>query len=458
MVDRQATLAPARERSAERVSSIQTLPRTASPLCDECGTTPTRRRSLVSREILAFAAIALMARLVACFWMDAPGMLPAAAYEHGTIARSIVEGRGFSFHFYGPPGQVVPTSQQAPLMAGLLAGAYALLGTETRAAFWLVLVIQSVVGSWATWHLMRVTEAMFSTRRITWLAGMMASLGPAFVVAPTMVQAVTWNMLALAMMADGWWIVRRSPSSLGGITLVAIGNILAWHVDPIMAIAGALLIIASACGSWKRSSVAIVSPLILVGILPWTMRNIDMHGRFMLVKDSFAYVFWQGNTLASHGTDKLPSPTERLSVDTTMPLAFREHLASLPTEVQRMDAFGPLIVEEFSRRPAQYVEKSLLRARQWIFFDETNPKSRSLLYRVSYIGLILLAGVGAWHRRLLWREDLPLLIPIIVMTLFSVLVITSARFRLPAEFLLVPFAASGAGWLTDGMRRRKILT
>jgi hypothetical protein len=398
--------------------------------------------------LAAIFSISLLVRIVAAWWIDAPSTLPASAYEHGSIARYIMEGKGFSFHFYGPPGEVVPTSQQAPLMAGLLAGAYQLLGTETRSAFWAVIVVHSLVGAWASIHLVRATHTLFASGSASFWAGVLACFGPAWVIAPSYVQAVTFNLLALGMMIDGTLLLHRQNQVRLGILLVLMGNVLAWHVDPIIAVAGLSLLALSMKLGMRRRQVVVIALSLSLAVLPWTIRNVIVHGRPVLIKDSFWYVFWQGNTLASHGTDKLLVSADRsrasaISVDQTMPHGFRDYLAMLPNEVDRMNAFGPLIQRELSSRPWQYLQKMSLRARQWIAFDETNPRSRSRIYQASYLILISLASVGIWCRRGDIRQDVVLWIPLGVMTLFAIFVITSARFRIPAEFLLIPYASLG---------------
>jgi hypothetical protein len=399
--------------------------------------------------------VALAVRLLAVWFLDAPASLPASAYEHGSIARYLVDGEGFVFHFYGTPGQRVPTSQQAPLMATLLAGSYLLCGTESLAAFWLALAVQCAAGAWGVVHLVRATHGMFDSKTIAGIAGVMASLGPAWVIASCHVQAVTWNLLAVAMMLDGAvTLSRRSHRSIG-MVLLAGGNLLAWHVDPIVAAAGLVLIVYVARHA-PFSDVACCCLVVALGVAPWTIRNTLVHGRMTFIKDSFWYVFWQGNTAASHGTDKL-LPTEhaqgsstrgltsgRHSVDETMPEDLRARLPTLASEIERMDAFGQVIRSELARRPLQYFEKLALRLRQWLWFDETNLRSDSLVYRFSYVGLCGLAMAG-WLTRPRSCPDGPIWILLGVMTLFAVLIITSARFRIPAEFLLIPWAAWGAG-------------
>src|SRR5205814_4446229 len=43
----------------------------------------------------------------------------------------------------------------------------------------------------------------------------------------------------------------------------------------------------------------------LMGVCPWLVRNVQVHGEFVAVKSTFGYAFWQGNCALSEGTDKV---------------------------------------------------------------------------------------------------------------------------------------------------------
>lgn len=422
--------------------------------------------SYTHRDLLVMVllgSLAFASRWAAIHLLHAPDSLPVSAYEHGSIARNLVEGRGFVFEFYGPPGAPVPTSHQAPLVSYVLALGYVLFGTETPASFWFVLLVQAAVASFSVIALSQAARLASGRPMVGYTTGLLMAVYPPLVVSVCHVQAVTWNLAALTFLLWGWFEIRQN-SSQRGIPLFVAGSLVAWHADPILGGVSVLMLLALLLPPKPtlRSSV-IATVLIAVGLAPWITRNYLVHGQFVAMKDSFWYVFWQGNTAASHGTDKLPISREdrrevrgisvkkaveqaqhvrekAVSVDSTLPEHARRELLNMPREIDRMSVFRSLILAELSARPVQYVEKCILRLRQWAWFDETNPRSYVFAYRVSYVSLLFIAAVGLFIERRRWKNWAPFFVAASGLTMLHVLVITSARFRLPIELLLIPFA------------------
>jgi hypothetical protein len=300
-------------------------------------------------------------------------------------------------------------------------------------------------------------------QRVAIAAGAVAALYPPFVVASLHIQALPWNLLWMALLFAGSG--RMGLRERGGASIFVVGSSGGLYTDPILAVVvGTLLfIVALPRGQWRRCLG--VGALIALSVSPWIARNYQVHGRFEFIKNSFPYVFWQGNTLLSAGTDKLlVEDSDRQRVRSAglatiageldgarkrsrsindVALTERDliELAALPDETARMDWFGKRIRAELLAHPWHYPRMCLVRLRQWVWFDETNPKSVALPYRVSY--LIFAAGAAAGIA-MSWRRVWPYLSAGIALTLVHVVVITSARFRIGFELTLVPAFCQGA--------------
>lgn len=414
---------------------------------------------------------ALMVRFVALLVLSSASTgIENAHHEHASIAKSLATGNGFRFNFFGSLDAPSLTSIEAPLVPGLLAACYFLFGVESREALWAMLFLQIGVSSLTVvllwWLAFRITDS----RGIAWGTGVLAMVYPPMIVSGLHIQAVSWNLFWLAMFLVAALELEESEGTRGAglFAFAGIGGLL---TDPILVLVlvfllGYLARPRSPSGArWRRS--AGLAVIILVGISPWLIRNAVVHGRFVFVKDSFFYVLWQGNNAVSEGTDKLlvageatqtlrsawnPARAnaratavrgEAVSVNSCLTPEFISELQSLPGEIQRMDLFRPMAIQAVFGHPRRYLGLCGQRLRFWLWFDETNPRSHLWHYRLSYLFLLGLTCIGLLSGRLTWKRCFPVLLAALGLSLVHVLVITSARFRIPLEMLLLIPAGVG---------------
>jgi len=421
------------------------------------------------RSEMTLICVAVAARAAAVLALQSH-KIADSTYEHGAIAANLLAGRGFSTTFLGAFG---PTSQQAPAYPVLVAGAYAIGGVGTPTALLIVQLGQALMGGLLVAGTMSLArEAAPGRRRVATLAGLVAALHPTLVYAATHIQVAS---LATASMA--WTLALGYRLARTGSTrdAVAAGVALAITAltDPILGLSatgvGAVVLM---CRGLKRS----IGPLALVGlvaslcVLPWVARNYRVHGEFVPIKSSFGYAFWQGNCNLSQGTDKVVRPSVDEALQAAGPgmqgwnralwearhkagylddiaLSRKDYstLASL-TEPARSRLLFRRAVAELREEPGRYTRLSLKRLRMSILFDETNPKARSLAYRIPHLLLSLWAAAG-W---LLMPADLrrrlaPTLLVAALIAAFHALTIVSARFHIPIEPLMGLWGAAGFG-------------
>ena len=212
--------------------------------------------------------------------------------------------------------------------------------------------------------------------------------------------------------------------------------------------------------------VAIVAATSLVVLLPWTIRNYRVHGEFVAVKSTFGYAFWQGNCALSEGTDKVVRPSVDRALkpsasslkdwnralwkarheagyldDIALTKADYAMLAGV-SEPERSRILFRRAMADLRAEPSRYITLTLRRLRYFVFFDETNPKTRSLVYRASHLGLTFFALLGvALMPRETRRRLGPTFLTACLIAGFHSLTIVSARFHLPIEPLLAIWGA-----------------
>jgi hypothetical protein len=424
------------------------------------------------RMNLLLIVLAIAARVAAVLVLQSH-TVPNSTYEHGTIAENLLAGRGFSTHFLGADG---PTSQQAPLYPVVVAAAYAVGGVETPRSLLILELGQALLGGLLVLGVLKLAEEVAPERQtFALIAGAITALHPTLVYSATHVQVVP---LATTMLV--WTLALAYKTGRTGRDRDALlcGVVLALLVltDPILGLVafGALGAIGVGVRSGRRfvRLAAILGITSVVGVAPWIARNAAVYGEFVFIKSTFGYAFWQGNCSLSEGTDKVVRP----SVETALAdhgdglKGLNESLWKARHEAGYLDdialtgaevaALGKLSEPERSRvlfrraladlsaAPGRYTSLCLRRLRYFVLFDETNPKTRNVVYRTGHLGLTIMAAFGLLVmpgrlRSRLW----PTFLTAGLITTFHALTIVSARFHIPLEPLLALWGSAFACWL-----------
>ncbi|NQT41469.1 MAG: hypothetical protein HQ581_28530 [Planctomycetes bacterium] len=436
--------------------------------------------------LLLLATLALGLRVGVVLALRSEHAAPIS-YEHGRIAENLLAGRGFSIEFLGTEG---PTSQQAPFYPFLLAGVYGCLGVATPEAVLTVQLLQCAVGTllvltvaWLGWSLLPDRPS------VGWLAGVGAAVFPTHLYMVTHLQVVLWAALLLttllAVVVSPRWQRTWAGALLAGCLSGAL-----LMVEPILALALPICAVAfwlaEDSGRWRdRWRVAVLGRVALMAgvaaliIAPWLIRNRLVHGRFVFVKSSFGYAFWQGNNPSSWGTDKIPKPSAEIlrrdhdgtlsGIDRAMWEARHETLyiddvLLKPTgyaefaglgEPERSDLLGRRAWTFIRNHPDRYAGLCVQRLRYFLLFDETNPKAANRLYRLTTVVWLVLALVGLAASCGRWRQLWPTCAVFAAVTLFHSLVIVSTRFRIPLEPMAMVWAASALAPLLVHLRLKR---
>jgi hypothetical protein len=413
--------------------------------------------------------LAVLARASAVLLLQSH-LVPRSTYEHGEIARNLLEGRGFSVRFLGANG---PTAQQAPIYPAVVALAYAAGGIETPRALLILELGQALLGGLLVAGVMMLAREVAPGQK--WVArgaGLIAALHPTLVYAATHVQVASLAATLLTLTLACGLRTGRSGSARDA-TFTGLWFTLLVLTDPILGLSAIGVGLAMVCGQGARGALrlgAIAGLVAMVGLLPWTIRNYRVFGEFVAVKSSFGYAFWQGNCRLSEGTDKVvrPSVERALSrpgssldpreINSALWAARHEagylddialttddyRLLSSVSEPERSRILFRRALDDLRAEPSRYFRLSLRRLRYFVLFDATNPKTRSIVYRAGHLGLTglallgLIAAPSAIRRRLV-----SLILTVCVIALFHTLTIVSARFHIPIEPLLAVWAACG---------------
>jgi len=224
------------------------------------------------------------------------------------------------------------------------------------------------------------------------------------------------------------------------------------------------------------ASLAVIAIVALAGVAPWLVRNALVHGEFVAIKSTFGYAFWQGNCALSAGTDKVvrrsvdrilgqhQSALDWKGLNETLWAARHEagyiddialtkddyRLLGSVSEPERSRVLFRRAVAELRADPPRYGWLCLQRLRYFLLFDETNPKSRVLAYRVPHLGLTVFGGLGLILAGSRLRSRLmPTIVTAAAVVIFHSLTIVSARFHIPLEPILAVWGAAGLAMVVE---------
>lgn len=426
--------------------------------------------------IPAIVVLAVLVRAAAILVLQSH-TVARSTYEHGEIAANLLAGRGFSIDFLGAFG---PTSQQAPVYPFLLACVYALFGIDTSASHLVMQLAQAFLGGVMVLGVMRLA-GLFAPGRplIPAMAGLMSALHPTLVYAATHIQVA--GLAAAELVWLFVWAERAARSHRGG-HMAALGLLLAFTVltDPILILAAPALAWTLAQGGVSARKLARVALIAALGVTPWIARNAWVHGEFVFVKSTFGYAFWQGNCSLSEGSDKVVRPSVEHVLasadardlsswnrvlwaarheagyidDIALTRAQKNALGRL-SEPERSRVLMRRALDEIRTNPARYARLCLKRLWAFVFFDESNPKTRSIIYRVGHFGLTIWAFLGWMLMPMSLRQRVgPTLLTALLLMLFHAFTIVSARFHVPIEPLMAIWGAIGMVAFFGGYPRR----
>ncbi len=431
------------------------------------------------RTVALIVAVCVLLRVGLVFAIHAHHT-DAGMYEHEVIASSLASGHGFRYAFFSD--RPLLTSQQAPAIPYLLSFCFRIAGGNTPAARLLyLLVVNVMLAAGATLAMWQLGRRMWNPSVGAWAAAGFA-IYPPMIYATTRIQAATWSvcwlLIALTLTMEAChrrnWKWGCLAGASAGIGLLG---------EPIIVFPAALVFLALAanCLRQPRRVGVVVAALLAAAVVltPWMVRNTHVHERIVFIKSTFWYCFWQGNHLGATGTDKLLPEAElrrrlawawggatleadlnaareqAISVDSHLSQESLAAIVARPSEVEKVDRFKMLAQSDLSENPGHYITMCGIRLGQILWFDPTNPRAYVLSYRLSYLVLLGLAifGVGlsmTGRGALYWQ--LPLLAGVGILV-FHTLTITSARFRLPIEALLLLPAALVFAVLAEGLGR-----
>jgi 4-amino-4-deoxy-L-arabinose transferase-like glycosyltransferase len=193
--------------------------------------------------------------------------------------------------------------------------------------------------------------------------------------------------------------------------------------------------------------------VVILMILPWTIRNYRAFDTFVLLNTNAGFAFFWGNH-PIHGYNFVPIlPSDGPSYQDLIPEDLR-HL----NEADLDRALLKLSLAEITSDPARYAILSLTRIQEYVkFWPSSDSRPISNISRIFSFGLMLpfmIYGLVLGFRRSLSSEALILYLFMVTYAGIHLLTWTLIRYRLPIDAVLLVFAGLALVDLQNRLSRR----
>jgi len=449
------------------------------------------RRFEAKRVLVAIILAAIAARLACALYMgDQVEALPGVADQisYHTLSVRVLQGHGFSFGQgwwpATPAGQ--PTAHWSYLYVLFLAGVYSVFGPHPLAARIVQAVVVGLLQPLLTW---RIATRLFGAR-VGLVSAALAAIysyfvyyGGALMTESFYIVAMLWVVDIVTMLSDssargksplglGNWLwlgaALGCASLLRQITLLLAPAVILWAAYRVASERKKMATSRESRGTPVLARATGAAVVLAVCIVPWTARNYAAFGQLVILNTNAGFAFYWGNH-PIHGSSFKP----------LLPASGPGYGSLIPEELRGLNeaamdrallARGLGFVRE---DPVRYTMLSLGRVVEYFKFWPTaasgamSNSMRLLSFGVCLpfilSGVLLAALRPAVADGRSSRPEAALLIGLVAAySAFYLLTWTLIRYRLPADALLMPFAAFSmvrtCGYLANATRGFTLLT
>jgi len=217
-------------------------------------------------------------------------------WEMGRIGRSIALGHGFASPYEGNTG---PSAWEPPLYPYLIGGVFKVFGVYTVASAWVLLSINSLFATLTTFPVFWIAHRSFGERVAIWSAYVWALFPYVWYWSVHWIWDTTFTPLVLAFVFLLALELQEWPGWHGWALFGAVYGVGAL-ANPTM------LAFLPFCGLriWRQryrrglsslGGVALASVTFFLVLSPWLIRNYEVFGRFVFIRDDFGLQFRLGN-------------------------------------------------------------------------------------------------------------------------------------------------------------------
>jgi len=406
-----------------------------------------------TRNIIFIMAFALVLRVVVVFVLS--HYKNPVLWENGGIAQNIYE-YGRMLAGFSRPNE--PTSWQAPGYPYLLASAWKVFG-QTVTAYLFISLIQAIFSASILFPVYELTRRWFGEKAAVW-AAWAACVLPLYTWYASRLHQTVLVMAFHPWLLMAWLAFYRRPKTKWALA-AGVGTGIAGLFQPVLlplfgAISGFIALRLLLKKEWRRFGAILGAGLCtLLMLTPWTIRNYEVHGRLLLVKNSFGKEFWMGNNPHATGTGYAKGGKEEIT-NVFPPKVWK--LRGKISEMELMDGLWKEALEYVRTEPWAFVQRT---SKKIFWFWTAAPakylrsfgEGEALTFRWLHIGywtamvILIAAGLAAGLR---WSREYTALVGLyfaLYSLVYGLTHVGQARFRGEIEYIFIPATAAAFVWL-----------
>ena len=279
-----------------------------------------RARSIVAAAVVL--GLALRVAFAFGYWVGKPLTHDETEYLH--LARNVAQGRGFTYGHTSPADGTSPQFGRAPLYPAFLAAVLRVSGTSRGdneapgpSELNAIKAAQAILGAIVIW-LIAVLAGRAAGPAAMAMAAVVAALYPplawigAYVLSETLFMVFALSAVAiLGLVVDANASTSTRSQRTEDLIVFTAGLVagLATLTRPFMLL---FLLVAAVWLLLRRRlrTLAALAVGAMVVVLPWTARNVQATGHFVLVASEGGVTFWTGNNALSRGEGDLAANPE----------------------------------------------------------------------------------------------------------------------------------------------------
>ena len=268
---------------------------------------PARHRLRLHQSILFIILVALLLRLAVITVGHTYRITPRRdhfqfGWEMGRLARSIATCQGFSSPTDLPTG---PSAWAPPLYPYILAGVFKVFGVYSALSAWMILTFNSVFAALTCLTLYRIAERMYGVSVArgaawTWAVFPYAIYWPVRVVWETSLTAFLLSLALLLTLRMAGEPPSRRMWILFGLLwgVIALTNTAVVSMMP-FCLLWLLYRLPRRPQQFVGAALCVLTAVLVVS--PWLVRNFEVFGKFILVRDNLPLEMYEANNNQSSG-------------------------------------------------------------------------------------------------------------------------------------------------------------